>query len=117
VDPRRTQAELQLEWSVFRYRAYLNARGQGCRMVYFQTKNPNLVKFWSVLQWKILVCFMTIWSILLLLEIIYGQLVYFVVIKYIFPRVGILYQVESGNSAEGSFLKSHISASLCLRGV
>jgi hypothetical protein len=25
-----------------------------CQMVYFQTKNPNLGKFWRVLQWKML---------------------------------------------------------------
>jgi hypothetical protein len=28
---------------------------QGCQMAYFQTKNPNLGKFWKVLQWKMLV--------------------------------------------------------------
>jgi hypothetical protein len=33
-------------------------------MVYFQTKNPNVGKFWRVSQWKLLVYFMTIWSIL-----------------------------------------------------
>jgi hypothetical protein len=33
---------------------------------------------------------MTIWSILLQLEIFYGHLVYFVVIWYIFSRFGIL---------------------------
>jgi hypothetical protein len=33
---------------------------QGCQIVYFQTKNPNLGTFWSVLQWKILVNFMAI---------------------------------------------------------
>jgi hypothetical protein len=27
---------------------------QGCQMVYFQTKNPNLVTFWRLLQCKIL---------------------------------------------------------------
>jgi hypothetical protein len=26
---------------------------QGCQMVYFQTKNPTLVKFWRVLNWKL----------------------------------------------------------------
>jgi hypothetical protein len=31
------------------------------------------------------------------LEIFYGHLVYFVVIWYIFPRFGILYQEKSGN--------------------
>jgi hypothetical protein len=34
-------------------------------MAYFQTKNPNLGKFWIVLQWMILVYFMVIWPILL----------------------------------------------------
>jgi hypothetical protein len=35
---------------------------QGCQMAYFQTKNPNLGKFWRVLQWKMLVYLMTFWS-------------------------------------------------------
>jgi hypothetical protein len=69
---------------------------QGCQMVRFQTKNPNMGKFWGVLQWKILVYFMTIWSILRPLEMFYGHLLYFVVI-YISPRFGILYQEKSGN--------------------
>jgi hypothetical protein len=45
---------------------------QGCQMVYFQTKNPDLGKFRRVLQWKMLVYlndtylvyFMAIWYIL-----------------------------------------------------
>jgi hypothetical protein len=37
------------------------------------------------LPWKILVYFMTIWSIFQPLEIFYGHLVYFLVIWYIFP--------------------------------
>jgi hypothetical protein len=45
---------------------------QGCQMVYFQTKNPTLGKFWKVLQWKILVHFMDIWSILLPFGIFYS---------------------------------------------
>jgi hypothetical protein len=68
-------------------------------MVSFQTKNPNLGKFWWVLQWKMLVFFMTIWSILRPLDIFYGHSVYLVVIWYIFPRFGILYQEKSGNPA------------------
>jgi hypothetical protein len=40
---------------------------------------------------------MTIWPVLLLLEIFYGRLVYFVVIWYIYPRFGILYLEKSGN--------------------
>jgi hypothetical protein len=31
-------------------------------MVYFQTKSPNLGKFWRALEWKILECFMVIWN-------------------------------------------------------
>jgi hypothetical protein len=58
---------------------------QGCQMVYyFQTKNPNLGKSWRILQWKILVYFMAIWSIFCPFCIFYGTLVYFVVIWYIF---------------------------------
>jgi hypothetical protein len=37
---------------------------QGCQMVLFQTKNPNLGNFWRFLQWKMLVYFMVTWSIL-----------------------------------------------------
>jgi hypothetical protein len=38
---------------------------QGCQMVCFQTKNPNLGKFCGVLQWKMLVYFTETWFILL----------------------------------------------------
>jgi hypothetical protein len=31
---------------------------------YFRTKNPDLGKFLRVLQWKLLVFFMTVWYIL-----------------------------------------------------
>jgi hypothetical protein len=72
-------------------------------MVCLQTKNPNLGKFWGVLQKKILVYFMTIWSILRLLEIFYGHLVYFIVIWYISSRFGILYQENSGNHENDAF--------------
>jgi hypothetical protein len=34
---------------------------QGCQMVYFQTKNTNLGKFWRFLSWNILVYVMAIW--------------------------------------------------------
>jgi hypothetical protein len=46
-------------------------------MVYFQTKNLNLVKFWRAFEWKMLLYFMPIWSILWS----FGN---FVVIWYIF---------------------------------
>jgi hypothetical protein len=67
-------------------------------MVCFQTKNPNLGKFWRVLHWKMLVYFMETWSILMsfvLLDIwtfgiVRGNLVHF-------SHYGILYQEKSGN--------------------
>jgi hypothetical protein len=60
-------------------------------MAYFQTKNPNLGKFWSDLQFKMLVYvihshlvyFMTIWYILWPFGLFCGHLVYFVAIWYI----------------------------------
>jgi hypothetical protein len=38
---------LRLLWTNFFF-----TENQGCQMIYFQTKNPNLGKFWRVLQWK-----------------------------------------------------------------
>jgi hypothetical protein len=55
-------------------------------MLYLQTKNRNLGKFRMVLQWKMLIYFMDILSILLPFDIFYGHLVYFVVIWYIFSH-------------------------------
>jgi hypothetical protein len=78
---------------------------QGCQMVYFQTKNPNLGKFSMALQWKMLVCFMESWSILRPLDIIYGFLDYFMVIWYIFYCVGKLYQEKSGNPGTNIVLR------------
>jgi hypothetical protein len=44
-------------------------------MVYFQTQNSDLGKFWRALDWKMFVYFMTIWNILRPFGIIYGHLV------------------------------------------
>jgi hypothetical protein len=55
---------------------------QGCQMVCFQTKNPNLGKFWRVLLWKILVYFYhsvyfkAIWNILWQFGIFFPVLVF-----------------------------------------
>jgi hypothetical protein len=56
-------------------------------MDYSQTKNTSLAKFSTVLQWKMLVYFMDIWSILRPGHLIFfcDHLVYFAVIWYIFP--------------------------------
>jgi hypothetical protein len=48
---------------------------QGCQMVYFQTENPNLGKFWRALEWKRLVYYMAIWNKLWPFGIYYGHLV------------------------------------------
>jgi hypothetical protein len=69
---------------------------QGCQRVYFQTKNSNLGKFWRALEWKMLVYFMTILSILRPNGIVYGSLAHFVVIWYAFSRFGMLYREKFG---------------------
>jgi hypothetical protein len=72
---------------------------QGCQMVCFKTKNPNLGKFWRALEWKMLVYFMTIWNIIHPFGIIYGRFVSLVVIWYIFLNLVRLDQEKSGNPA------------------
>jgi hypothetical protein len=47
---------------------------QGFQMVCFQTKNPNLGKFWRVFECKMMVYFMVIWNILRSFGIFYGHL-------------------------------------------
>jgi hypothetical protein len=54
-------------------------------MVSFRTKNPNLGKFRRVLQWKMLVYFMDIWSTFRACVIFYGHLVYVPSFWYILP--------------------------------
>jgi hypothetical protein len=76
--------------------------------MYFQTKNPNLDKFCRVMQWKMVVYYMAVWSILRPYVILGGHLVYFVVIWYIFLRFGILYQEKSGNTG-------HVTADACAK--
>jgi hypothetical protein len=66
-------------------------------MVSFQTKNPNLGKFWRALDWKIFIYFKAIWNILQTFGLFYDHLVHFAFTWYIFPRFGIFYQEKSGN--------------------
>jgi hypothetical protein len=64
----------------------------------FRTKNPNLGKFWSVSQWKMMVYFSDTWSILRSFVVFYGHLVYVVRGNLVyFSRFGILYEEKSGN--------------------
>jgi hypothetical protein len=70
---------------------------QGCQMVYIQNKNPTLGKFWRALDWKMLIYFMAISTILRTLGIFYDHLVHFVFIWYNFSGFDIVYQEKSGN--------------------
>jgi hypothetical protein len=53
-------------------------------MARFQTKNRNLGKLCRIWQWKVLVYFMDIWSLLWPFDVFYGHLVNFMSIWYIF---------------------------------
>jgi hypothetical protein len=65
---------------------------QGCQMVYFQTKNPNLGKFWRTLEWKKVGIFMNTWNITAIFYnvwpfgIVCGHLVYFSQFGMLVPR-------------------------------
>jgi hypothetical protein len=48
---------------------------QGCQMAHFQTKNPNLGKFWRVLEWERLVYSMAILNILGPFGTVFGHFV------------------------------------------
>jgi hypothetical protein len=51
---------------------------QGCLVVCFPTKNPNLGKILKVSNWKMLIYFMAIWNILWTFGISYDHLAHFV---------------------------------------
>jgi hypothetical protein len=61
---------LQVTPPRFFFSSPLPAAQQGCQMVYFQTKNSNLGKYWRALEWKRLVYSMPF-------GIDYGRRVYF----------------------------------------
>jgi hypothetical protein len=88
---------------------------QGCQTAYSQTKNPNLGKFWRVLQCKVLVYFMAISFIVLPFGIFCGNLVNFTVVWYIFSRFGVLFQDKSGNpDAKASCILCYQAQKNCL---
>jgi hypothetical protein len=74
-------------------------------MVYFQTKNPNLVNFGGPLNGK---C----WYIVCPFGIFYGDLVLFVEIWYISPRFGILCQEKYGNPGPDLVVQVHTPTQL-----
>jgi hypothetical protein len=65
---------------------------QGCQMVSFQTKNPNLCKFCRALDWTVFIYFIAIWNILWRFGIC-------MTIWYIFSGFGIMHREKSGNPA------------------
>jgi hypothetical protein len=58
---------------------------QGCQMVYFRNKNPNLGKLFRALDWKMLMYFLAVWNILQTIGKFSDHLVHFVLIWFIFP--------------------------------
>jgi hypothetical protein len=77
----------------------IRIRYEGCQMVYFQNKNPNLGKFWRALGRKMLMYFTATGNILQTFGIFYYHWVHFVFLGYIFAGFGIMYQEKSGNLA------------------
>jgi hypothetical protein len=77
-------------------------------MVYFHTKNPDLGKFCRAMQWKMLVFYMTIWSILWLFIYIPSLWPFGLFYDYLvnFFRFGMSYQEESGNPDEKTLLRN-----------
>jgi hypothetical protein len=75
-------------------------------MVCFQTKNPNLGKFWRPLDWKKFVYF---WPF----GLFYGDLGYFMTICAFcihlvhFSDFGIMYEEKSGNPGLADFFRHH----------
>jgi hypothetical protein len=65
--------------------------------LFSKKKNTNLRKFWRTLEWKKLKYFMAVWNILWTFGIVCDHLVHFVLIWYIIPVLGIMYQEKSGN--------------------
>jgi hypothetical protein len=70
-------------------------------MVYFQTKNSNLGKFLSDLDWKMLIYLMAICDILWAFGILYDHLVHSLPIWYIFPGFGNMHHEKSGKDSVG----------------
>jgi hypothetical protein len=71
---------------------------QGCQMVNFLTKNPNLGTLWRALGRKLFLYFMIIWNVLWLFGIIYGSLLYVVCGHLVyFSHFGMFGPKKSGN--------------------
>jgi hypothetical protein len=76
----------------------LTLRRRFARWYIFKPKNPNLGKFRTVLELKILEDFIANCNISQPLGIFCGHLIHFMVVRF-FPRFGMLHQQKSGNPA------------------
>jgi hypothetical protein len=63
----------------------------------FKVKNPNLSNFWRFLQWKMLVSFMPMWSVLLVFFLAFW---YILRLSGTFFCLGMLYLEKSGNPGQ-----------------
>jgi hypothetical protein len=72
---------------------------QGCQMASFQTKNPNLGKFWRSLEWKMLVYFYDHQEYLTAIWYVYLMDIWYILWSFgiYFSRFGMFYRVKSGN--------------------
>jgi hypothetical protein len=70
---------------------------QRCQMVHFQTKNPNLGKFWRGLNWTMLLFIMDIWTIIRTFVIFNDRLVHFAFIWYSVSGFGAMHREKSGS--------------------
>jgi hypothetical protein len=66
-------------------------------MVYFQTKNPNLGKFWRALEWKMFYIFYAHLEYIMFIWYVLWPFGNFVVVWDIFQLYGNLCQEKSGN--------------------
>jgi hypothetical protein len=82
-------------------------------MVSFHAKNPNLGKFWGVLDWKMLIHFKAICNTSPTFDIFYDHMVHFVFIWNIFSGFGIMYQEKSGNPAGQRDFPRNGGAAVC----
>jgi hypothetical protein len=70
----------------------------------FSNQKPNLGKFWSALDWKMLIYVMAICDILRTLGILFDHLVHIVFFWCIFSGFSFMYQEKSGNLGGGPTL-------------
>jgi hypothetical protein len=85
-------------------------------MVCFQSKNPNLRKFFRVSDWKMLIYLVAVWNILWPFGMLCDHSVQIVLIWYIFSFFGIMHQEKSGNPARKRRGLTSVTKSLLRQG-